>query len=133
MFYSRVGFGMFDYLVCFGRVHLRARLASWHEVTGKPILQADTGYFAPTDVLDPPPGSPAYAANQGVRGDRYVEFMRDNYANPIVVGGHWCSFGRSKWRRSGLLDGNDKPYEECVSRMRDFNLNETYAVAALAH
>ena len=30
------------------------------------------------------------------------------------------------------MDGNDKPYEQCVRRMRAFNRRELYAVAAAA-
>ncbi len=113
-------------------LNMKAKSKEWYNVTGKPILLADFVYFAPTDVLKVPPGSPAYVPDQAARGDAYVRFMRKNYSNPLVVGAHWCSFGRSKYRRSGLLDGNDKPYEDCVSRMRDFNLNEMYKVAAAA-
>ena len=109
-----------------------AKLEKWHNIAAKPILLADFVYFAPTDVLKPPPGSAAYAPDQAARGEAYAGFVRGNYSNPLVVGAHWCSFGRSKYRRSGVLDGEDAPYEDCVSRMREFNLNEMYAVAASA-
>jgi len=111
---------------------LPAKLREWHTIAGKPVLLADFVYLAPTDVLKVTPGSPTYARDQAARGEAYVKFMRQNYSNPAVVGAHWCSFGRSKYRRSGLLDGDEKPYEDCVRLMRDFNLNEMYAVASSA-
>ena len=104
-------------------------LARWHAVTGKPILMADSAFLAPTDALKVPPSSPCYVPDQAARGEAYQKHARRLYANPLVIGWHWCAFGRSKGRESGLLDGKDRPYEDCVERMRDFNRAELYSVA----
>ena len=109
-----------------------ADLAHWHERTGKPIFQADFAFHAPTDVLKVNPLSPSYVPDQAARGEAYVQSCRRFYSNPLVIGAHWCAFGRSVGRKSGLLDGHDMPFEDCVSRMRDFNKNEMYPLAAEA-
>ena len=107
-------------------------LARWYGLTGKPILMADSAFLAPTDALEVSPDSPCYVPDQAARGDAYCRHARRLYSNPLVIGWHWCAFGRSSGRKSGLLDGKDKPYEECVRRMRDFNRGELYAVAVAA-
>ena len=104
-------------------------LRSWSSLTGKPVLLADSAFHAPTEVLKVSPDSPSYVPDQSARGAAYQEFARRAYANPLVVGYHWCAFGRSRGRGSGLLDGSDQPYEACVSRMRAFNNQELYRVA----
>ncbi len=105
-------------------------LERWSRLAGgKPVLLADSAFLAPTDALEIPASSPLYVKDQTARGEKYKSFAARVYANPLVVGWHWCAFGRSKGRRSGLLDGTDQPYEECVSRMRDFNRNRLYPVA----
>jgi hypothetical protein len=104
-------------------------LDMWYAQTGKPILMADSAFLAPTDALNVSPGGPCYVPDQAARGEAYRRHARRLYANPLVVGYHWCSFGRSAGRRGGLLDGQDRPYEACVERMADFNRNELYQVA----
>ena len=104
-------------------------LARWHAVTGKPILMADSAFLAPTDALKVPSNSPCYVPDQAARGQAYQKHARRLYANSLVIGWHWCAFGRSKGRKSGLLDGEGRPYEDCVELMRDFNRAELYPVA----
>jgi hypothetical protein len=105
-------------------------LEVWHELTGKPILIADSAFLAPTDVLSPSPDAPVFTADQAARGRAYAEHAQRLYSNPLVIGYHWCAFGRSAGRKSGLLDGSNQPYDECVQRMREFNVEQLYAVAA---
>ena len=104
-------------------------LRRWHARTGKPILLADSAYHAPTDVLKPSPGSPVYVPDQAARGEAYRRFARRAYSNPLVIGWHWCAFGRSSERKSGLLDGDDEPYWDCVRPMQEFNLHRLYPTA----
>jgi hypothetical protein len=104
----------------------------WHGICRKPVLLADSAYHAPTDALNIPPSSPNYVIGQAARGRAYARFGRRAYSNPLVIGWHWCAFGRSPARRSGLLDGEDKPYHECVEQMRHFNRNEMYPIALAA-
>jgi hypothetical protein len=112
--------------------HLEADLQHWHQITGKPVLLADSAFLAPTDALKVDPRSPLYVPDQATRGKAYQQFARRVFSNPIVIGWHWCAFGRSPGRRSGLLDGEDRPYTECVSRMAEFNGLELYIVGAAA-
>jgi len=107
-------------------------LEEWYQLTGKPILLADSAFLAPTDVLKISPSSPIYVSNQAERGLAYLKFARRVFSKPQVVGWHWCAFGRSKGRNSGLLDGEDKPYQECVKTMCEFNKKELYAFALKA-
>jgi len=109
-----------------------SNLERWHGICGKPVLLADSAYHAPTDALKVTPSSPMYVPDQTARGQAYARFGRRAYGNPLVIGWHWCAFGRSPARRSGLLDGNDKPYRECVERMGQFNRNEMYPIALAA-
>jgi len=104
-------------------------LQVWHEITGKPVLIADSAFLAPTDVLNPAPGSSIYAPDQAARGRAYAEHAARLYANPLVIGYHWCAFGRSAGRKSGLLDADDRPYEDCVRQMAEFNLEQMYGIA----
>ncbi|MHC4143808.1 MAG: hypothetical protein ACYSUD_03415 [Planctomycetota bacterium] len=109
-----------------------ANLERWHSICRKPVLLADSAYHAPTDALKMPPSSPTYVPDQSTRGNAYARLGRRAYGNPLVIGWHWCAFGRSPARRSGLLDGNDQPYHECVERMRQFNSTEMYPIAIAA-
>ena len=111
---------------------LEENISRWCQLCGKPVLMADSAFLAPTDALHIGPGGPVYVPDQASRGEAYRAHARRLYGNPLVIGWHWCAFGRSVGRRSGLLDGNDQPYAECVDRMRQFNRNELYDVALSA-
>lgn len=104
-------------------------LEVWHEITSKPVLIADSAFLAPTDVLTPSSESPVYVPDQAARGRAYATHAARLYSNPIVIGYHWCAFGRSAGRNSGLLDGDDRPYHDCVRRMSDFNHRQLYDTA----
>ncbi len=51
-------------------------LEEWYQLTGKPILLADSAFLAPTDVLKLSPPSPIYVSNQAERGLAYRKFAR---------------------------------------------------------
>ncbi len=110
-----------------------AKVARWHAASGRPVLLADSAYLAPTDVLKVSPEGPMYVPDQAARGEAYLRFARRAFGHPLVVGWHWCAFGRSRGRKSGLLDGDDQPYTECTDRMRAFNVDELYAVGVAAN
>ena len=107
-------------------------LQRWHALCKKPVLLADSAYHAPTDALKVTPSWPSHVPDQAARGEAYAQFGKRAYGNPLVVGWHWCAFGRSPARRSGLLDGDDQPYHDCVARMRAFNRSELYPIALAA-
>jgi len=107
-------------------------LAAWHRATGKPVLMADSAFLAPTDALQIAATNSCFVPDQAARGEAYCRHARRLYANPLVIGWHWCAFGRSIGRKSGLLDGNDQPYAECVDRMSEFHRRELYRTALTA-
>ena len=111
---------------------MREELHYWNSVFGKPILLADSAFLAPTDALSVSPDSEIYVRDQTARGAAYQEFAREAFSHPWIVGWHWCAFGRSKGRKSGLLDGEDKPYEACVNLMRAFNTDQLSAIGSAA-
>ena len=113
-------------------VRIEEDLAAWHARSGKPVLMADSAFFAETDALHPSPKTPLYTPDQAARGEAYRLHARRLYSNPLVIGYHWCAFGQSAERHSGVLDGHDRPYDACVDRMRRFNRRELYTVGASA-
>ncbi len=50
-------------------------------------------------------------------------------SQPYVVGLHWCAFIENRTRKSGLKNYLDEPYEDCVSRMQEFNRKRLYGTA----
>ena len=110
---------------------MRADLDRWHRLSGKPILLADSAFLAPTEALKISPDAEVYVPDQAARGRAYQDFARQAFSTPWIVGWHWCAFGRSSGRRSGLLDGDDRPYEACVGLMREFNREELLGDVAL--
>jgi hypothetical protein len=108
---------------------VRTELAQWHEVTGRPILISDMLYLAPTELLKVGKKAPCYVANQKERGEAYERFAAAAFGQPYVVGLHWCAFLENRTRKSGLKNYLDEPYEECTSRMQEFNCHRLYGTA----
>ena len=108
---------------------MKDNLNRWHQLTKKPILLADSAFMAPTEALHISTRAKVYVVDQAARGHAYQNFAREAYAQPWLVGWHWCAFGRSPGRKSGLLDGNERPYSDCVDAMGVFNNKELYRVA----
>jgi hypothetical protein len=104
-------------------------LKRWHELTGRPILISDMLYLAPTEMLKIGPRAPSHRPDQAARGQAYVDFAERAFAQPHIVGLHWCAFLENRTRKSGLKNYLDEPYEDCVSRMRSFNRQRLYPVA----
>ena len=69
-----------------------------------------------------------YVPDQTARGLAYQRFARQAFSSPWIIGWHWCAFGYSQGRKSGLLNGEDRPYDECVNLMKTFNTRELYTV-----
>lgn len=93
------------------------------------ILISDMLYLAPTELLKVGKNAPCYVPNQKERGKAYQRFAAAAFARPYVVGLHWCAFLENRTRKSGLKDYLDEPYEECVSRMQEFNRRRLYSTA----
>ncbi len=101
------------------RQQMRADLAGWHEETGKPVLIADIGNWAPTKMN---PHRVSGIADQRGRGEDYVEALSSVIGEPWFIGWHWCAYieniGGRGW---GIKDPWDEPYREFVDSVREFN------------
>ena len=117
-----------EYFACFKT--MQADLGYWYQFSGKPILLADSAFLAPTDTLKIRPEVEIYVPDQTERGLAYQRFARQAFSCPWIIGWHWCAFGCSQGRKSGLLNGEDRPYDECVNLMKTFNTRELYTVSA---
>jgi hypothetical protein len=104
-------------------------LARWHELTGRPVMISDMLYLAPTELLKVGRNAQCYVPDQKARGQAYATFAQTAFAQPFVVGLHWCAFIENRTRKSGLKNYLDEPYEDCVSRMQEFNRNRLYSTA----
>jgi hypothetical protein len=96
-------------------------LANWHAQGGKPILLADSAFLAPTELLYVSESSRVYVPDQAARGDAYRRFATAAYAEPYVLGWHWCAYIENRTRRSGIVNYRDEPYRDLVTRMRETN------------
>jgi hypothetical protein len=106
-------------------------LARWHASSGKPILLADSAFLAPTELLHVSESARVYVPDQAARGDAYQRFATNAYAQPYVIGWHWCAFIENRARRSGMVNYEDEPYRDLVIRMRDTN-TRVYKIARQA-
>jgi len=103
----------------------------WHEFTGKPILLADSGFLAPTEILKVGPAAANYVKDQRARGDAYIDFGTKAFSTPHVVGWGWCAYLENRARCSGVKNYMDEPYQDLVHAMREFN-SRVYDVASQA-
>ncbi len=104
-------------------------LRRWSEMTGRPTLISDTGFLAPTELLQVGPSIPSFVPDQKSRGEAYQRLCESALAHPYVLGLHWCGFVENRSRRCGIKNYMDEPYWDCVNRMQEFNRKRAYAVA----
>jgi hypothetical protein len=93
------------------------------------VLISDMLYLAPTELLKVGRNAKSYVPDQKARGQAYASFAQAAFSQPYVVGLHWCGFIENRTRKSGLKNYLDEPYEDCVSRMQEFNRNRLYSTA----
>jgi hypothetical protein len=106
-------------------------LAHWYSSCGKPILLADSAFLAPTELLSVSERARVYVPDQAARGDAYRSFATNAYAQPCIIGWHWCAFIENRSRKSGIVNYRDEPYHDLVDRMRDTNAH-IYEIAQQA-
>jgi hypothetical protein len=106
-------------------------LTNWYTLSDKPILLADSAFLAPTELLPVSERARVYVPDQAARGDTYRHFATQAYAQPHIVGWHWCAFIENRARRSGIVNYQDEPYHDLVTRMRDTN-RRIYEIARQA-
>lgn len=100
------------------RKQMRDDLARWQAITGKPVIVADIGNWCPTH-LNPNRVSPI--TDQAGRGRDYVEALDAVIHEPWLVGWHWCAYLENTARGWGIKDPYDKPYDDFVGPVREFN------------
>ena len=122
----------FDVLMCNSFItadEAASVLKKWSEMTSRPTLISDMGFLAPTELLDIKPGIHAFIPDQKARGEAYVHHCKSVLAHPYVLGFHWCGFLENRSRKVGIKNYMDEPYQECVTRMQEFNRNRLYLSA----
>ena len=125
----------FDILLCNWFVpaaDVATDLKQWHEDSGKPVLIADMGFLAPTDILGVKPNGKSCVENQAQRGESYAKFNAQTLTTPFILGHHWCGYIENRTRCSGIKNFLDEPYWDCVKPMQEFNLNHLYETALKA-
>lgn len=100
------------------RQQMRDDFARWHEKTGKPVLNADIGNWAPTKLN---PHRISGIPDQVGRADDYVASLDAIVHEPWFLGWHWCSYLENTGRGWGIKDPWDEPYTEFVTRVEQYN------------
>jgi hypothetical protein len=97
---------------------MRDRFAQWHEESGKPVINADLGNWAPTEMN---PHRVSGIPDQRGRADDYVASIGTLLREPWFLGWHWCAYVENTGRGWGIKDPYDEPYQELVGPMAEFN------------
>lgn len=100
------------------------KMPRWHEITGKPVINADCAFPMRT-------GGRVHAggvAMQAERGRLYAEWAEKCFRLPFFIGWHWCAYIENTCRCAGLKDRFDQPYGDAIRPMHAFN-KRVYEVA----
>ena len=104
------------------RQQMREDFARWHEVCGRPVLNADLGNWIPTEMN---PQRTSDINDQHGRGVDYAESLRPLLDQPWFLGWHWCGYVENQGRGWGIKDPYDEPYTDFVAGIRKFNAQAT--------
>jgi hypothetical protein len=111
------------------RQQMRDDFQRWHEITGKPVLNADLGNWAPTKLN---PHRVSGIEDQAGRGEDYVASIQPLLEEPWFLGWHWCGYVENTGGRGwGLKDPWDEPYSDMTERIAEFNKAVTQRSADL--
>ncbi|MFC1735342.1 hypothetical protein ACFL1X_04445 [Candidatus Hydrogenedentota bacterium] len=94
-------------------------VAEWQAKTDKPVLLADSGFEAPTE-LKPDTWNRIHVDTQRERGEAFCDFLDKASSTGYVIGWGWCAFMENKARRRGLMTLMDEPYGECTELMGEY-------------
>lgn len=100
-----------------------AELDRCHELTGKPILIADTGNWCATATS---PHRASDIPDQAGRAEHYIRTVSAFAERPWCLGWHWCGYVENLARGYGIKDPFDEPYLDFVEPVSRFN-HETRA------
>ena len=104
------------------RQQMRDDFARWHEICGRPVLNADLGNWTPTEMN---PQRTSDIDGQHGRGVDYAESLRPLLDQPWFLGWHWCGYVENQGRGWGIKDPYDEPYTDFVAGIREFNAQAT--------
>jgi hypothetical protein len=100
------------------RQQMRSDFANWHEKSGKPVLNADIGNWAPTKLN---PHRVSGIEDQAGRADDYRAAIDAVIEEPWFVGWHWCAYVENTGRGWGIKDPWDEPYADFVKGVQQYN------------
>jgi len=100
------------------RRQMRDDLARWHEETAKPVIIADIGNWAPTELN---PNRVSGIDDQRGRGEDYAAAINWVIGEPWFLGWHWCAYVENTGRGWGVKDPWDEPYHDFVEPVTEFN------------
>lgn len=100
------------------RQQMRNDLERWQQQTGKPVIIADIGNWAPTQLN---PHRVSGIETQRGRGEDYVDAIGAVLQEPWFLGWHWCAYVENTGRGWGIKDPWDEPYQDFVSLIQEFN------------
>ena len=91
--------------------------SEWHRRTGKPVVNADVAFHVRALGRDHPHG----ITTQRERGQRYAQWAGKCFAEPHMIGWHWCGYIENECRQAGLKDRYDEPQTEALDLITEFN------------
>jgi hypothetical protein len=95
-----------------------ATLDRAHELTGKPILIADTGNWCATTMN---PQRASDIPDQAGRAEHYVRTISAFARRPWCLGWNWCGYVENLARGVGIKDPFDEPYGDFTEPVARFN------------
>lgn len=100
------------------RTQMRDDSARWYELSGKPVINADIGNWAPTEMN---PHRVSGIETQQGRAEDYIAAIEAVIDEPWFLGWHWCAYVENKGRGWGIKDPYDEPYDDFVGPIADYN------------
>ncbi|MET3934732.1 agarase [Arthrobacter sp. OAP107] len=97
---------------------MRDDLQRWHDLTGKPIINADAGNSCATALH---PARWDSLADQSARGRNYEESLNALISAPWLIGWHWCGYVENPVRGWGIKSGLDEPYADFAPVVTEVN------------
>jgi hypothetical protein len=109
-------------------------LNNWSQRTGTPLLNGDSSYAVPEEMMPCPLGP--HCKDQAERAEVTLDFARRAFARPDFVGWHWCGWmdgwntipGKELRQHSGVQDPFGHRYPEMVKALSTIS-REMYTLA----
>ncbi len=101
---------------------------AWHRLTNKPVVNADVAFHVRAFGRENPHG----IKTQRERGENYVRWAGECFAQSFMIGWHWCGYIENRCREAGLKDRFDEPQTDAVDLIRDFNTRLYHRVTSPA-